>query len=548
MPERSVDDAHMDRRELLRAGLASGALLVVRPLAASRSSAPPPAPTPGGPALEEATISDLSAAMAAGSTTAAAITGGYLQRIEAIDRSGPTLRSVIEINPDALAIAAELDRERAAKGPRGPLHGIPVLLKDNLDTGDRMATSAGSLALANNRASQDSTVAARLRAAGAIILGKTNLSEWANFRGRDSISGWSARGGLTRLPYALDRNACGSSSGSGVAVAANLCAAAIGTETDGSIVCPATHSGIVGVKPTLGLVSRAGIIPIAHSQDTAGPMARSVRDAALVLGAIAGVDPRDGATAAAAGKAEPDYARFLAAGALAGKRLGVVRNLFSHRQVDPLFTAAVAELRKLGAEVVDDLELATAGKYDEAELEVLTYELQAGLNAYLATTDPALVPTRTLADLIAWNDRHRDTELVYFGQEHFEAAAAKGPLTDPVYLEALASSKRLAGVEGIDALLAKHRLDALVAPTGGPAWPIDLINGDHYRGSSSSPAAIAGYPHVTVPMGFVAELPVGLSFFAGAWSEGALLGYAYAYEHATRHRKAPRYLPTVQLP
>jgi amidase len=538
-----------DRRELLRAGLASGAVLAGAPLA-GRASAPPPVTATALATdfpWEEASIGDLAAAMSSQRTTALALTEAYLARIEAIDRRGPTLRAVIEVNPDARAIAAELDRERAHRGPRGPLHGIPVLLKDNLDTADRMATSAGSLALADHRARRDSTVAARLRAAGAVILGKTNLSEWANFRGDHSISGWSGRGGLTRLPYVLDRNACGSSSGSGVAVAANLCAAAIGTETDGSVVCPATHNGIVGLKPTLGLVSRAGIIPIAHSQDTAGPMTRTVRDVALLLGAIAGADPRDSATAASAGHVELDYTRFLNADGLAGSRLGVVRNLFRHRQVDPLFTAAVSQLRALGAEIVDDLELAAVGEYDAAELEVLLYEFRHDLDAYLADTDPSL-PARTLAELIAWNERHADRELPYFGQELFARAQAKGPLTDQAYRDALSKCKRLAAVDGIDALLAAHRLDALVSPTGGPAWPIDLINGDHYRGSSSSPAAVAGYPHITVPMGFVGELPVGLSLFASAWSEGTLLRLAHAFEQATQHRRPPRFLPTASLP
>ncbi len=496
--------------------------------------------------LEETTIADLQAKMASGDLSARQIAEAYLERIERVDRSGPRVNAIIELNPDALAAAEALDKERREKGVRGALHGIPVLLKDNIDTGDRMETTAGSLALVGAPTPKDAHLVGRLRAAGAVILGKTNLSEWANFRSTRSSSGWSGRGGQTRNPYVLDRNPCGSSSGSGAAVAANLAAVAVGTETDGSIVCPATTNGIVGIKPTLGLVSRSGIVPIAASQDTAGPMARTVRDAAVLLSALAGEDPRDTPTILSRGRAKADYTQFLSSGDLRGMRLGAARNQFgSHERVLQVMEQALAALRDLGAEVVD-IELPNAGKYDDAEFEVLLYEFKDGLNAYLAARG---VPAgaRTLHELIAWNEAHRDRELQFFAQEIFERAQKKGPLTDKEYKKALANCQLLSRERGIDEALEKRKLDALVASTGGPSWPTDLVNGDHYSGGFSTAAAVAGYPHITVPAGSVYGLPVGISFFSTAWSEPLLLRIASAYEHQTRHRVPPRFLPTAEL-
>ncbi|PYQ07284.1 MAG: amidase [Acidobacteria bacterium] len=497
-------------------------------------------------ALEEATIDGLQTQIAAGTLSSRRLTRAYLDRIASLDRSGPSLRSVIETNPDALAIADGLDAERKTKGARGPLHGIPILLKDNLDTADRMTTTAGSLALAGSIPLRDSFVAQRLREAGAVLLGKANLSEWANIRSSHSSSGWSGRGGQCRNPYALDRNPCGSSSGSGSAVSANLCAAAIGTETDGSIVCPSTANGLVGIKPTLGLVSRAGIIPIAHSQDTAGPMTRTVRDAGILLAAIAGPDPRDPATAEA-GRAPKDYLSSLDENGLRGARIGVARKYFGfHAGVDKVMEAALAEMKKRGAELIDPADIPHTGEYDETELTVLLYELKADLNAYLASLGPK-APVRTLADVIAFNEAHAKDEMPYFGQDLFIKAQEKGPLTDLAYVEALARNRRLAALEGIDAVMAQHKLDAIVAPTGGPAWMTDLVDGDHFGGGLSTPPAVAGYPHVTVPAGYVFGLPVGLSFVGRAWSEPVLIKLAYAFEQGTHARRAPRLLPSADL-
>jgi amidase len=537
----------LDRRAFLQSTAAAGVAAAGLPgLTPSRRAPvlPPPGDLPAFE-LEEVTIAALQEGMKAGKWSARALTEIYIARIEALD---PAVRSVLEINPDAAAMADQLDAERKAKKLRGPLHGIPILVKDNVATADRMATTAGSRALLGVTPPRDAAVARRLRDAGAVLLGKTNLSEWANFRSTHSTSGWSGRGGQCRNPYALDRNPSGSSSGSGVAVAANFCAAAVGTETDGSIVSPSSCCGIVGIKPTLGLVSRAGVIPIAHSQDTAGPMARTVADAALLLGALAGADPRDPATAAGAGKALADYAKFLDPNGLRGARLGLPRNkLYGYSaRVDALMEEAIAVLKQAGAVIVDPADIPTLGQFDDSEFEVLLYEFKADLNRYLADLGPA-APAKSLEELVAWNAAHRDAELPYFGQEIFEKALAKGPLTDQAYLDALAKDQRLSRAEGIDAVMDKYQLDALVAPTNSPSGLIDLVNGDSGGGSCSTPAAVAGYPHVTVPAGFVFGLPVGISFFGRAWSEGTLIKLAYAYEQATKRRRPPRFLPTVDL-
>jgi amidase len=484
--------------------------------------------------------------MVAGRLTARSITRQYLDRIEDLDRKGPALRHVIETNPDAMAIADALDRERKAGGVRGPLHGIPILLKDNVDTADRMTTTAGSLALAGSIPLRDAFIAARLRAAGAILLGKANLSEWANFRSTHSTSGWSGRGLLAKNPYVLDRNPCGSSSGSGGAVAANLTAAAIGTETDGSIVCPSSANGIVGIKPTLGLVSRAGIIPIAHSQDTAGPMTRTVRDAAIMLGVLAGVDPRDPATSGSGGQAQTDYTRYLDANGLRGARIGVARaKFFGYSDVtDRVINEAIDAMKAQGAVIVDPANIETAGKFDDSEYDVLLYEFKADLNSYLASLGPK-APVRTLQEIIAFNDQHKDQEMPWFGQEIMIQAQAKGPLTEKKYLDELANNLKMSRTDGIDATMTKYNLDAIVAPTGGPAWVTDLINGDHFSGASSTPAAVAGYPNINVPAGFSHELPIGISFFGRAYSEPTLIKLAYAFEQATKHRRAPKFIPTL---
>ena len=497
--------------------------------------------------LDEITIAGLQNGMKTGGKfTARSVTEKYLTRIEQIDRRGPGLKSVIEINPDALAIAESLDKERKQKGPRGPLHGIPILLKDNIDTSDRMSTTAGSLALVGAKPQKDAGVIRRLRAAGAVILGKTNPSEWANIRSSHSTSGWSGRGGLTKNPYALDRNPCGSSSGSGVAVSANLCAAAIGTETDGSIVCPSSVNGIVGIKPTVGLVSRSGIIPISHTQDTAGPMCRSVQDAAIVLSALAGVDPEDAATASNNGKTFTDYTQFLDPYGLRGARIGIVRKYFGFNEaVDVLMENALEMMKKRGAVLVDPANIETISILNDVELSVLLYELKADLNAYLARLG-ADAPVHTLNEIIQFNDRHREKEMPYFGQDLFLKAQEKGPLSNKEYIDALKLNLNLARKQGIDAVMDKLKLDSLVAPTAGPAFVTDLVNGDHIAGGSSTAAAMAGYPSISVPAGFIDGLPVGVSFFGRAWSEPVLLKLAFAFEQTSKARKRPRFLPTVR--
>jgi len=502
---------------------------------------------PAGFSLEEVTIARLQEMMASGRTTSEKLVTLYLERIEAVDKGGPALNSIIEVNPEALAIARELDLERREKGPRGPLHGIPIVVKDNIDTADKMETTSGSLALLGSKPVRDAAVVARLRAAGAVILAKTNLSEWANFRSSRSTSGWSGRGGQTKNPYALDRNPSGSSSGTATAVAANLAAAGVGTETDGSIVSPSSCCGLVGLKPTVGLVSRAGIVPIAHSQDTAGPMTRTVADGAALLGAMAGPDENDPATVAGGIRVYRDYSEFLVADGLRGARIGVLRERSFNfaPKLEPILDGAVEALRKAGAEVVDPVELPHADDTGDAEFEVLLYEFKADLEAYFASRPGAAV--RTMADLIAFNERNADREMPFFGQEILERAAKKGPLTEKAYLDALAKCRELTREKGIDAAMAKDRLDALLVLTNGPAHLTDLVNGDSFFGSSSSPAAVAGYPTITVPAGRVHGLPVGVSFIGTAWSEPVLIRLAYGLEQALQARRAPRFPPTADL-
>ena len=547
------------RRKFLRTGLVGGVAAAVAPGLSStlrpfvevtrndeRAGSSAGAAPVSSFEFDEITIGELQDGIKSGKYTARSITEKYLARIQEIDKRGPGINSVIEVNPEAVEIANRLDKTESKV--RRPLHGIPILIKDNIDTADRMMTTAGSLALVGAKPLKDSFVARKLREAGAIILGKTNPSEWANIRSSHSTSGWSGRGGLTKNPYALDRNPCGSSSGSGAATSANLCAGSIGTETDGSIVCPSSANGLVGIKPTVGLASRAGIIPISHTQDSAGPMCRTVRDAAIVLGALVGVDADDSATAASQGKFFNDYAQFLQADGLRGARIGVVRKYFGFSDtVDALMETALDAMKKQGAVLVDPADIETIGKTGDNETIVLLYELKADMNAYLAKLGPD-APMKTLKDLIAFNERNREKEMPYFGQDMFVKAEAKGPLTTKEYVDALEANLRMARKEGIDAIMDKFKLDALVAPTGGPAWITDLVNGDNAAGQSSSGAAVAAYPSVTVPAGFAfGALPVGISFFGRGWSEGTLIKLAYSFEQATKVRKAPRFLPTIQF-
>lgn len=538
------------RRGFLRSGLIGGVAAVVYPaLGAGRVVAvTAPAAEVTSFELDEVTIDQLQAGMKSGKYTARSIAEKYLERIQDVDKQGAALNSVIEVNPDALEIAESLDRERKGKGARGPLHGIPVLIKDNIDTADKMMTTAGSLALVGApRPPKDAFVAQQLRKAGAVILAKTNLSEWANIRSNHSTSGWSGRGGLTKNPYALDRNPCGSSSGTGAGVSGNLAAGGIGTETDGSIVCPSSANGLAGIKPTVGLVSRAGIIPISHSQDGAGPMCRTLRDAAIMLGALTGADPEDGYTGESSGKSYTDYTQFLDANGLKGARIGVARKYFGFSDgVDGIMAEAIDVMKKQGAEVVDPADIETFGKFDDSETLVLDYELKADMEKYLARLGPAS-PMKTLQDVIEFNNKNAQKEMPYFGQDIFTKAQEKGPLTTREYIDALEKNHRLARIEGIDAAMDKFKLDALIAPTGGPAWITDLVTGDHFGGGSSNAAAVAGYPNINVTAGYVFGLPVGISFFGRAWSEPVLLKVAYGFEQATQARKAPRFLPTAEL-
>jgi len=543
------------RRNFLRTGVTATLATAAYPaLGAARVADAPTTPVPAPVAghferdfeLDEITIDDLQKAFQSGQYSCRSLTEKYLARIQEIDKAGPMLNSVIELNPDALSIADALDQERKSKGPRGPLHGIPVLIKDNIDTADRMNTTAGSLALLGSRPPNDAFVAAQLRKAGAVLLGKTNLSEWANIRSSHSTSGWSGRGGLTRNPYALDRNPCGSSSGTGAAVSANLSVAGVGTETDGSVVCPSSSNGLAGLKPTVGLVSRSGIVPISHSQDTAGPMARTVRDVAILLGAMAGAYPEDSATADSRGKVFPDYTKFLDPRGLKGARLGVVRKYCGFNDaVDHFMDSLIDEMKRAGAEIADPADIPTIGKFDDSELTVFYYELKADLAAYLARRGSSSV--KSLKDVIDFNELNRGREMPYFGQDIFLKSEQKGPLTSKEYLDALALNRRLSRVEGIDFIMDKFKLDALVAPTAGPAWLTDLINGDHAAGNSSSAAAVAGYPNINVTAGYLWGLPVGISFFGRAWSEPTRLKIAYSFEQLTKARQKPRFLPTIDV-
>ncbi len=497
--------------------------------------------------LEEVTVKAMRKGMESGKYTAKSLTDLYLKRIEEIDKNGPKLNSVIEVNPEALAIAEQMDKERSEGSIRGPLHGIPIMIKDNIDTGDQMQTTAGTLALEGSKAAKDAFIIKKLREAGAVLLGKTNLSEWANFRSTRSSSGWSGRGRQTRNPYILDRNPCGSSAGSGAAVSANLCAITIGTETNGSIVCPSSTNGIVGIKPTVGLWSRSGIIPISHTQDTAGPMARTVADAAALLGPLTGTDENDAVTKNSEGKAHTDYNQFLDIQGLQGKRLGVLRdNMGFHEKVDEILEETFEIMKAQGAELIDPVELKTSREYGQAGFQVLLYEFKDGVNKYLAGLGEN-APVKTLQEVIEFNKANAAKSMPYFQQEILKMAEEKGDLESPEYKEALDTILKISREEGIDQTMAEHQLDAIIAPTGGPAWPIDVITGDYFGGGSSTPAARSGYPNITVPAGYVHGLPVGISIFSAAYKEPELIAMAYAFEQASKVRKAPQFLPTFEM-
>ena len=530
----------MKRRNFVKLGLLFGAGGIIDANAAGAEAEASVDHSSSHSSVVEADVTALQAQMAAGKLTAVALTERYLERIKAIDKSGPKLNAIIELNPDAIAIARALDVERKTKGARGPLHGIPVLIKDNIATADKMQTTAGSLALVGAKAPRDAFLVTQLRAAGAVILGKTNLSEWANMRSSRSTSGWSGRGGQTKNPYALDRNCSGSSSGSGAAVAASSAAVAVGSETDGSIVSPSSLCGLVGLKPTLGLISRDGIVPISHSQDTAGPMTRTVTDAAILLTALAGEDSRDAATAGTKQHAT-DYTKFLDKNGLKGARIGVVRNaMSSNMRQQAIVDAALDVLKQQGA-VLIDVEVPNMDKYGNTETDVLLYELKADLNSYLAEFGKGSAAT-SLAAVIEFNQKNRAKEMPYFDQELMVKAQEKGDLSSPEYLAALKNNHQYSRTEGIDQVMKEHQLDALFASTGGPAFITDYVNGDHTIDGFSSPAAVAGYPHITVPAGLFAGLPVGVSFVAGAYAEGTIIKLAYAYEQASKKRSAPKYL------
>lgn len=534
----------MKRRSFFKTTALSGSVVALAGVAACTSQQPIENAKPDFASfdLNEITVDELQQKMASGEISAESLCQKYLDRIALVD---PVLKSVIEINPDAIAIARQLDEERKAGKVRGSLHGIPVLIKDNIDTFDKMQTTAGSLALEGNIANIDAFIVKKLRDAGAVLLGKTNLSEWANFRSTTSSSGWSGRGGQVRNPFYLDRSPCGSSSGTAAAISANLCAIGIGTETNGSIVCPSGINGVVGIKPTLGLWSRRGIIPIAHSQDTAGPMARTVKDAAILLGALAAFDPTDAKTHLEMGEVLNDYTQFLETDNLSGTRIGIASQMVPESgKVHDLFMLAVGTLKTLGAEIIEKAEFSENRKWSAPSYEVLLYEFKADLNKYLEEHPGA--PVKSMAEIIEFNVQNAEKEMPWFAQEIFEQAQAKGDLTSDEYLKALEESKRFAGKEGIDAVMEKHNLDAIIAQTNGPSWTIDWVNGDHFSGGSSSPAAISGYPNITVPMGFVHGLPVGISFFGRAWSEPVLLKIAYAFEQATKHRKEPGFSETLE--
>jgi amidase len=551
MPDHASEALAITRRGFVAAAtsVAAATLLPVAPALgeSARSNRLPVAraSSAGSFEIEERSIAELQTALGRGELTSHQLVEQYLQRIESMDRRGPNLRHVLEANPEALAIADALDAERKAGKVRGPMHGIPVLVKDNVDTADRMSTTAGSFALVDSRPTSDAHVVERLRAAGAIVLGKTNLSEWANFRSTHASSGWSARGGQARNPYVLDRTPSGSSSGSAGAVASNFCSVAVGTETDGSITSPSAACSLVGIKPTVGLLSRSGIVPISHSQDTAGPMARSVADAAVLLSALAGADPRDGVTR---GATAVDFSRALDPNGLKGARIGVARKKFTgySRATDAVFETALALMKDRGAVLVDPADIATAGAFDDAEFDVLQFEFKDDLRRYLATR-PAGARARTLDDLIAFNRAHADTEMPYFAQEIFEMSAKKDSLESAAYRKALAKCRDLSRAKGLDATFARHRVDAIVAPTQGAPWLIDLVNGDSGGGSSTTPCAVAGYPAISVPMGYTRGLPLGITFMGRAWSEATLIRLAYAFEQASRVRKPPRFLPTAEL-